>query len=111
MIRFVAALAAAFISVSEPIDVHAAQHPCQGALEEQVSKAGLSLTDLKTPAWIPLTRGESGRVVGYQFYAQPIQCEKGRFAISMTRSCFVQTVYTAGACRLDGVHYSPPLFR
>lgn len=119
------ALAAALaLSVAAPVAVPVATPPAEADDLGPVVETDICANQLN---WYlvehglpPLSAMEEGRwtytvykvedgpdqISGYQFFGRPPQCAEGTLVANMWFNCRVSSVYTRGACRLDGVSHS-----
>ena len=82
----------------------AAQQPCRDDAEQELAKLGVAAEDLDK---IVIGKNRSRRdgesyLVGYSAWSYLKTCD-GAVVIDLSKECWVQQIYTRGACRLDGV--------
>ena len=81
--------------------------PCGATVPDELSKLGIGQKDIRTSLteadWEP--GDDSDAFLGWFVWMELKSCT-GRFVIRLSSLCVVQSLYTTGQCRIDGVRHS-----
>ena len=104
--RIATACLALVLMAGVPAAAQEASDVCRPQLEDELKSRGVAMDDLLEQDWVPETQNSSPgheQISGYQFYAQPASCTKGRLVARMDANCRITQIYTRRGCAIEGV--------
>ena len=82
-------------------------HRCHDAVEQRLSRYGISLDQMSNIRWDRDTfarEGSYGELSGYRFYGRPATCTGGDIAISLWPNCGIQQIRARGECAVPNLN-------